>query len=611
MAIDLSKIANQLSTFSNSPAARRSNAYALKNAFMYQEMQAEQARRADEAFINTSNIINNIENVAQTMAYREKDKAILSENYKQHADELKRVIMEDYGGDITRFYQQGGRSELQIFAQNVLNSEKAQILAKNTAEFKKYVDAMNTGGEDGRNIFHSTHERALQYQRGEIDEFTYGLDMIGYKKPDQQFFKDMPPNMSDAEVYLNFGGNYQAAMYNYRAEKNKTAEQMEDVTHQDLIKYVDGYIGNSGRTNRQRVQGEPKMSNEINTVLTAMGNVNASDINTLENFDTNYKRQLSALSELAFYNPTKQLDGNVYGKTVFNDYLVELAGAFIDPEFTRSNGFGRDGILNLGEVDHSGGTMYDVVGNKLEEGLELDEDMTMMGAIMGYKVLGGEDRILTIDEMEDINIRGAKDVQVKPVMLLAMQEEPGFLGFGEERIVYKELDFDNVTKATAFNQALKADKDLLAAKVAQNSEAYNQRIDSTPSFAGLQVGSTPKKLYNYALYYNKILDEKIDNLGLQNADINTKSLLLAFAHKLTQGNPEQIINRLDEIFDISVNPDLNSALQMNDMQLFIQTYADQVRLQDPTITDEEMNEMFAEVTEFATAIRNSIIETQK
>ena len=47
------------------------------------------------------------------------------------------------------------------------------------------------------------------------------------------------------------------------------------------------------------------------------------------------------------------------------------------------------------------------------------------------------------------------------------------------------------------------------------------------------------------------------------------------------------------------------------MQLFIQTYADQVRMQDPSITDEEMDEMFAEVTEFASAIRNSIIETQK
>ena len=611
MSIDLSKIANQLTTFSKSPSARRANEYSLKNAFMYQEMQEEQARKEDEAFVNTTNFIQNIENTAYKMAWRDKDKAVLQENYKEHADELKRVILEDYGGDITRFYQQGGKSHLQMFAMNVLNSDKAQTMAKNTSEFAKYIDAMNTGGEDGKNIFHTTHERALQYQRGDIDEFSYGIDMIGYNKPTSEHIKSMPPNMSKAEIWLNYGSNYQNAMFNYRAEKNKSFEEMQEVSHDDLIKYVSSYVGTYGQDGRRRPQGDAKLSNEISTVMSSIGNVNASDVNVLENMDVNYRKKLSALSELAFYDGSKELEGNIYGKTIFNDYLVELAGAFIEPEFTRSNGFDENGTLILGEVDHSGGAMYDVVGNKIPQGQNFDEPMHMMGAIMGYKVVGGDDRILTHQEMLEINDGSAGDVKVKPVMLMALQEERKFLGWGDENIVYKELDFDNVIKATAFNNALKADKDLLAAKVSENSQAYEQRIDTTPTFAGLKVSSEPKKLYNYALHYDRVLNEKIKNLGLQNADINTKSLLLSFAHKITQGNPENVIQQIDEIFDVTVNPDLNSALQRNDMQLFIQTYANSMMERDPEITQEMADEMLAEVTEFATAIRNSIIQTQK
>lgn len=616
MSIDLSKIANQLTSFSKSPQARRANEYSLKTAFMMQEMEAEEQRKADEAFINTTNTIQSIENTALKMAWREKDKAVLQENYKEHADNLKKVILEDYGGDITRFYQQGGRRELQMFAMNVLNNDKAQLMAKNTGEFAKYLEAMEGGSGDGRNIFNSVHDKALQYQRGAIDDFSYGVDMIEYKKPTQDFMKTQNPSLSQAEMYLNFGGNYNAAILNYRNEFGKSQEEANNLSDEELIEYVRGYVGGDGRTNNVRNM-TPKLSNEIHTIMQSMGNVNASDLQTLENLDTNYKKQLGALSEYAFYNPGEEVEGNVYGKEVFNDYLVELAGTFIDPDFTRANGFTDDGTVTLNEVDHSSGSMYDVVGNKLEEGVTFGQGMfnsnqfEILGAMMGYKTLGGDERVLTYDQLEEIN-KGGKDIKVKPVMLMAMQEEStNWFGFGDESVVYKELDFDNPVKATAFNDALKTDKDLLSAKVRENAGAYEQRQDSIPVWSGLKVTSAPKKLYNYALHFNKDLDTKLEKIGIDDADINTKALLLSFALKTTQGQPETIINNIDKIFSLQNSPDFNDALKLGDMQLFLQTYADTLKGQDPSITDNEVNDFLADVSEFATAIRNTVIKTQK
>tara|TARA_R110002096_G_scaffold351008_2_gene544141 strand:+ start:1314 stop:3176 length:1863 start_codon:yes stop_codon:yes gene_type:complete len=618
MGLDLSKIANQITSFSKSPAARRSNEYSLKNAFMYEEMEAEKQKQADDAFINTTNTIQNIENTAMNMTWRDKDRKIIQENYKEHADGLKQTILEDYGGDITRFHQQGGKRHLQMFAMNVLNNDKIQEMAANKASFVKYKEAMDAG--NGGDIFHSVHNNALQYQRGVTDTFSYGIDMIPYKKPTEDEFKSAPPGSTDAEVYLSHGANYNAAVLNYRSEKNVSQEEMDDLPEQELIKYIGQYVGESGRTNSIN-NSSPKLSREINTIMTAMGDVNASDIQTLEGLDTNYKKQLSALTEYAFYNPGAEVQGNVYGKEVFGDYLVELAGTFIDSDFTSANGYTEDGLVTLRDVDHSGGTMYDVAGNKLEEGVAFGEgyfnsdQFELLGAMMGYKTLGDNPRILTYDEMQDIN-NGGDDIKVKPVMLMAMQEEStNWFGFGDESVLYKELDFDNPTKATAFNKALATDKDLLSEKVAENADAYSKRIDDTPVFNGLKVTSAPKKLYNYALHYDRKLDDKLKTLGIQKSDINTKSLLLSFAHTIAKNNDEVthdvVLDNLDRIFSLSDNPDMNDALQMNDMQTFLEIYMSQRRQEDPSITQEEQNEMFAEVTELATSIRNSIIQTQK
>tara|TARA_R100001377_G_scaffold55071_2_gene32562 strand:- start:2850 stop:4715 length:1866 start_codon:yes stop_codon:yes gene_type:complete len=619
MGLDLSKVSQQLTTFSKSPAARRANEYSLKNAFMYQEMEAEEQKKADEAFINTTNAIQEVEKTAKTMAWRAKDKAVLEENYKEHADSLKQTILEDFGGDITRFYQQGGKRHLQMFAMNVLNNDKAQVMAQNTAEYKKYVDVMNSGGGD--KIFNSVHKKSDQYQAGFTDEFSYGVDMIPYSKPNKDELNSFPPNMSKAEVYLNTGANYNAAVVNYRNEFNKSQEEMDELAPEELINYVATYVGGNGTTNRIS-NTAPKLSNEISTIMTSMGNVNASDVMSLENLDTNYRKQLSALNEYAFYNPEQEMEGNVYGKEIFGDYLVELAGAFIDSDFTRANGYTEEGTVTLRDVDHSSGTMYDGVGNKLESGTAFgqgyfnSDQFEIMGAMMGYKTLGdGDERILTYDEMQEINKNG-KDIKVKPVMLMAMQEEStNVFGFGDADVVYKELAFDNVVKADAFNKSVKADSKLLAAKVQENADAYNQRIDDVPVFNGLKITSAPKKLYNYALHYDRALTDKLGNLGIQKSDINTKSLLLSFAHTIAANNDDVthdiVIDNLDKIFSLSTNPDMNDALQTNDMQVFLETYMNQRRQEDPTITQEEQQEMFAEITELASSIRNSIIETQK
>ena len=395
---------------------------------------------------------------------------------------------------------------------------------------------------------------------------------------------------------------------------------MDDLPEEALINYIGKYVGSSGRTNVIS-NATPKLSREIQTIMTAMGDVNASDIQSLEGFDTNYKKQLSALSEYAFYNPGAEVQGNIYGKEVFGDYLVALAGTFIDSDFTAANGYTEEGTVTLRDVDHSGGAMYDTAGNKLEEGVKFGEgyfnsdQFELLGAMMGYKTLGDNPRILSYDEMHEIN-KGGTDIKVKPVMLMAMQEDSSnIFGFGDESVVYKELDFDNPTKATAFNKVLSTDKDLLSAKVAENADAYNQRIDDTPVFAGLKVTSAPKKLYNYALHYDRKLDDKLKTLGIQKSDINTKSLLLSFAHTIAKNNDEVthdvVLDNLDRIFSLSDNPDMNDALQMNDMQTFLEIYMSQRRQEDPSITQEEQNEMFAEVTELATSIRNSIIQTQK
>jgi hypothetical protein len=90
---------------------------------------------------------------------------------------------------------------------------------------------------------------------------------------------------------------------------------------------------------------------------------------------------------------------------------------------------------------------------------------------------------------------------------------------------------------------------------------------------------------------------------------------LSFAHTIAKNNDEVthdvVLDNLDRIFSLSDNPDMNDALQMNDMQTFLEIYMSQRRQEDPSITQEEQNEMFAEVTELATSIRNSIIQTQK
>jgi hypothetical protein len=388
-----------------------------------------------------------------------------------------------------------------------------------------------------------------------------------------------------------------------------------------LIEYIASYVGNSGRTNRVSDSSPKRLSNEIHNILESMGNVNASDIQSLEGFDTNYKKQLSALTEYTYYNPGEEVEGNIYGKEIFNDYLVELAGSFIDSDFTRANGYTEDGTVTLTEVDHASGGMYDVVGNKLEEGVTFgqgyfnSDQFEILGAMMGYKTIGGDERIMTYDEMHEIN-KGGADVKVKPVMLMALQEEStNMFGIGEESIVYKELLFDNLVKSKAFNDALKVDKNELASKVAEHADAYSQRIDDTPTFVGLKVTSAPKKLYNYAVHYDRKLNDKLKTLGIQKSDINTKALLLSFAHTIARNNDEithdVVLDNLDRVFSISENPDMNDALQMNDMQTFLQVYMAQRRQADPSITQEEQNEMFAEVTELANAIRNSIIQTQK
>ena len=113
------------------------------------------------------------------------------------------------------------------------------------------------------------------------------------------------------------------------------------------------------------------------------------------------------------------------------------------------------------------------------------------------------------------------------------------------------------------------------------------------------------------MHYNRDLDDKLKSIGIDDADVNTKALLLSFALKTTQGQPDSIIQNLDKIFSLQNSPDFNDALKLGDMQLFLQTYATQLKEQNPDITDNEINDFMADVSEFATSIRNSIYNEQK
>lgn len=598
MNFDKVNAANNM--LSKSPAFRQRVKYNMQQELAEQKYQDYEYEKQNAAHTNTMASIDNIQQQAKTFAYRSKDKARMSEIYTEAAEEFKNVIATKYGGDITRFWYEGGQAEIERFKQSVLGGNEAVELQKNTSEFAKYFEAIEEG-EGMDKVFNSTHKLAQLYQTGQVDTFRMPLAAkMQHKNPDAAAFKNAPPGTARVDVILAHDDNEFAFRLNYANENNLPVDTAFDVDYNKIRNYAATYVGGLEGPNAFTKSDKPRLANTISEVFDSnFAPIDGTKIMDNENRNPKFKDGTTRLQQLA-QQTDAQVEAPIYGKLAFEDYSVELVNTFIDNSFIPGKAYADDDVyLDGKKVNNSSGSWFGADGFQMEDGIELEGDSwNILGTTLSYKTVGDNPKILTKEEV-DAGYQG----QVEPVYVMALTAEGGLFGLGSDDYIYKELDFKSPLKANKVNDLIKYDNASYNKQI-NDDNRYQDTGKVNVNFVDVDRKSSPQRLYEFAVYNDSAIEDQLGRLSVDSPSLATKAVMLAFS-QIYQTD----IQDLNEILNVNANPDLYSAIVSDDPQLFIKNLS--LLAQERGVQQEVIEASEKELVELAGAIRNSIITQQK
>ena len=569
MALDFSKIAGAMTTFSNSPTARRNNRYGIEQALLIRDLNKQKRQEELQAFQGMMASAENIKEVATRLGVREQDVATITQKVQGVGAKIQEEIKNNYGGNLTHFYNSVGPEYMTNISLELFNDPEIKAMSRNVGEYEKFIKARN----ENKPMFNRQINDEYAFRTGQTDNFTFGLEMIEYDMPNDSYMNKFI-GKPRTEAILAYGNNMVVAMQNYSRELGKTPDEMEDVTVEQIEQYASSYIGAKGDyANIQGTSkvGEGKTAKHLQEGIAAIGQLKASTLKGYFN-DPLFKKKLTPLKTLGYLSDNPLLESNVEGKEMFNENLTQLVEAYFD---LSASDFSQIGVplgseenggepIALGKIMSTDGSLlFNEDGGQMMTPPDVGEEYYVNGAMLAFKTPDG--RLI----MQDEDTSGMDDY-LEPTVVVMLQNNAGFLSdvgemFGGEgdQVFYKEIDFTDPIKAERLNKLIGMDEEQYLTNLAEEGIVAKESGKSV-TFGDIKLSSKPERFREFASYYMQDLNKSLDNLGVQ-SNAQVKSLLLGIA--LSSKQPEQFIQSMPHVFSAGVNQSLNAALLSGDENL--------------------------------------------
>lgn len=572
MALDFSKIAGAMTTFSDSPTARRNNKYGIQQALVIRDLQKQDRQEQLQAFQGMMQSAENIKEVATRLGIREKDMATITQKVQGVGSRIQEEIKNNYGGNLTHFYNSIGPEYMTNISLELFNDPEIKAMSRNVAEYEKFVKARN----ENKPMFESQINQEYAFRTGVIDTFDYGLDMIPYETPPAGYMNDFV-GKPRVEAVLAFKDNLTVAYQNYARELRKTPEEMQNVTIEQIEEYANAYIGAKG--GYATIQGtskteKGKTAKHLAEGVAAIGQLKASTLKGYFN-DPLFKKKLTPLKMLGYLSDNPLLESNVEGKEMFNENLTQLVEAYFD---LSASDFSQIGVplgseenggepIALGKIMSTDGSLlFDEDGGQMMTAPDVGEEYYVNGAMLAFKTPDG--RLI----MQDEDTSGMNDY-LEPTVVVMLQNNEGFLSDifgGGDQVFYKEIDFTDPIKAERLNKLLAMDQEQYETNLAEEGIVAKESGKNV-TFADIKLNSDSKRFKEYSSYYMEDLNKSLNKLNVQ-GNTKVKSLLLGIA--LSTKNPQSFIENMPHNFNAAVNQSLNAALLSGDEKLLAQAFSD-------------------------------------
>ena len=572
MALDFSKIAGAMTTFSDSPTARRNNKYGIQQALVIRDLQKQDRQEQLQAFQGMMQSAENIKEVATRLGIREKDMATITQKVQGVGNRIQEEIKNNYGGNLTHFYNSIGPEYMTNISLELFNDPEIKAMSRNVAEYEKFVKARN----ENKPMFESQINQEYAFRTGVIDTFDYGLDMIPYETPPAGYMNDFV-GKPRVEAVLAFKDNLTVAYQNYARELRKTPEEMQNVTIEQIEEYANAYIGAKG--GYATIQGtskteKGKTAKHLAEGVAAIGQLKASTLKGYFN-DPLFKKKLTPLKMLGYLSDNPLLESNVEGKEMFNENLTQLVEAYFD---LSASDFSQIGVplgseenggepIALGKIMSTDGSLlFDEDGGQMMTAPDVGEEYYVNGAMLAFKTPDG--RLI----MQDEDTSGMNDY-LEPTVVVMLQNNEGFLSDifgGGDQVFYKEIDFTDPIKAERLNKLLAMDQEQYETNLAEEGIVAKESGKNV-TFADIKLNSDSKRFKEYSSYYMEDLNKSLNKLNVQ-GNTKVKSLLLGIA--LSTKNPQSFIENMPHNFNAAVNQSLNAALLSGDEKLLAQAFSD-------------------------------------
>ena len=594
--MDYERVNKASNLISKSPTFRRNIKYNMQQELAEQKYRDYEFEKQNTARANTLSSIQDIEKLARTYSLRDKDRARMEEIYGEAAENFKNIIQTKYGGDITRFWYEGGQAELEGFRKTVLGGEEALRMKKNTEEFAKFFDAIGKKG-GMKNVFETTSTQATMYGQGSIDTFKMPIaDKLPYEELSQEDYKNARPGTSKVDVILAHGNNEMIFRMNYANEYGMNLEDANKLDYNTVRNYAASYTGGLEGPNSVIQRKDKSLSNSISQVFqNNFGQLDGNKIIDIENRDSIFKEGTNRLQQLA-QQSNGDIDAPVYGKLAFENYLPEIISVFVDRGFDPKKKFKEDPVYLDGQkVNHATGTWFGDGGIKMTEGANIEgDDWEILGVTLSYKTVGDEPRLLSKEEVESGSYTG----KVEPTYVVNLRDDNFF---SSDEYISKELDFNNPLKSASLDSLIKYDDASYQEQLNKDSQTViDKPVDS---FIDIDRGSSSSRLYDYALYNDSAVNKQLSMIGNKAPTYPMKAVLLAFS-KIYQ----QDIDEMHQILSLENAPDLYEAVISNDPQLFIRNLG--LLAEQGGVSKEQISQAQKEIEELSKVIRDSVITEQ-
>ena len=572
MALDFSKIAGAMTTFSNSPTARRNNKYGIEQALLIRDLKRQDRQEELQAFQGMMKSAENIKEVATRLGVREQDVATITQKVQGVGAKIQEEIKNNYGGNLTHFYNSVGPEYMTNISLELFNDPEIKSMSRNVGEYEKFIKARN----DDKPMFNRQINDEYAFRTGQTDNFTFGLDMVEYDIPNDSYMNKFI-GKSRTEAILAYGNNMVVAMQNYSRELGKTPDEMENVSIEEIEQYASSYIGAKG--DYATIQGtsktpKGKTAKHLAEGVASIGQLKASTLQGYFN-DPLFKKKLTPLKELGYLSNNPLLESNVEGKEMFNENLTQLVEAYFD---LSANDFSQIGVplgseenggepIALGKIMSTDGSLlFNEDGGQMMTPPDVGEEYYVNGAMLAFKTADG--RLV----MQDEDTSGMDDY-LEPTVVVMLENNAGLLSDvfgGGDQVFYKEIDFTDPIKAERLNKLIGMDEEQYLTNLAEEGVVAKESGKSV-TFGDIKLSSKPERFKEYSSYYMEGLNKSLKTLGVE-GNTKVKSLLLGVA--LSTKNPETFIQNMPHNFSAAINQSLNAALLSGDEKLLAQAFSD-------------------------------------